>query len=66
MSLEYRYVWLTQGWYEDRWWEEEEGGGDSSPVNCTADQLFEFLHQQRVLAVNHYPSADQTTKVAMC
>ena len=51
-------MWLTQGWYEARWWEEEgEGEGGFLELNCTSDQLLEFLYQQRALAINHYPFA---------
>ena len=57
MTLQYKYVWLIQGWYEDHWWEREEGGEgeEGAFVNCTGRQILEFLHQQRALALNHFP-----------
>ena len=65
MTLQYKYVWLIQGWYEDHWWEGEEGGEgeEGAFVNCTGRQILEFLHQQRALAVNHFPHEFDKTVV---
>lgn len=57
-----RYVWLTQGWYEDLWWAEP----DSMELNCSSTELLEFLYQQRVLGVSHYPSALNQTTTMVC
>ena len=63
---------LLQGWYEGQWWEEDEREGEGegeegySQVNCTSDQLLEFLYHQRALAVNHYPvGLDQNAMVCL-
>ena len=56
---EFQYVWLTQGWYEDRWWEGAGPGG--SRLNCSSAELQEFLYQQRVLGVNHFPYSTNRT-----
>ncbi len=41
-----KYVWLTYGWYQDRWWTEEV---NPEPTNCTDDQLAEALHRSIAL-----------------
>ncbi len=41
-----KYVWLTYGWYQDRWWTEEV---NPEPTNCTDYQLAEVLHRSLTL-----------------
>ncbi len=41
-----KYVWLTYGWYQDRWWTEEM---NPEQTNCTDHQLAEVLHRSLVL-----------------
>ena len=50
-----RYVWITHGWYPDRWWTQEV---TNNTVNCTESQLEEFLVQGRVIALNHLTTPD--------
>ena len=58
---QHRYVWLTQGWYQDKWWKAGSDGFGGGTI-CSDDDLLEFLRQQRVLGVSHYPTpSDRTT-----
>ena len=50
-----RYVWITHGWYPDRWWTQEV---TNNTVNCTESQLEEFLVQGRVIALTHLTTPD--------
>ena len=40
------YAWIVLGWFEDDWWTQ---GKNPSSIDCTDDQLGEFLH--RTLAI---------------
>ena len=40
------YVWMSYGWYTQKWWLEED-------TSCTADQMQSAI--QRSLAIHHYP-----------
>lgn len=59
-------MWLIQGWYEGHWWKEVAIPHTGFvKVNCTDEQLLDFLHQQRTLAVNHYPLSHNQTQAAI-
>ncbi len=49
-----KYVWVTYGWYQDRWWTEEV---NPEPTNCTDHQLAEVLH--RSLALQLIPDLNE-------
>ena len=51
---QYKYVWITPGWYLDQWWRDSSA---SFNVSCGEQQLENFLINQRVLAISHYPTA---------
>ncbi len=49
-----KYVWLTYGWYQDRWWTEEV---NPEPINCTDHQLAEVLHRSFLLPYFYFYNA---------
>ena len=51
------YVWITLGWYADRWWTQEVANDPT--VNCT-DAQFETL-LRRTLAIQQLPTAENRT-----
>ena len=53
-----KYVWLTYGWYQDRWWTEEV---NPEPTNCTDHQLAEVLHRSLVLGYLSMPLSMEDT-----
>lgn len=49
------YVWITYGWYSERWWEE---GKMKKTDNCSNEEILSVLNG--AIALTHYPFAITT------
>jgi len=57
-AFHYRsYVWITLGWYRERWWKAEVA--QDNQVNCTDAELEQLL--ERTIAIQQFPVAENRT-----
>lgn len=53
------YVWIIPGWYGDEWWRDRVSGIE---INCTLEDLEDFLNSS-VVVVSQYPDSLNDTTV---
>ena len=46
------YVWITPGWYPERWW--EQASNNTATTACLQEDLIDFLHG--TIAISHFPT----------
>jgi hypothetical protein len=51
-------MFITNGWYEERWWEEGYSSGD---YNCTAEDLASVALYSLASALPEFPNEDSDT-----
>lgn len=53
-------MWITYEWHHQEWWTDEVS---RTTVNCTDEELEDFLIKGRVLTLNHYAVQEDREKV---